>query len=523
MRITPQGKYLLPAVAVCSALVIFSLGTFCKLNGQDLPGSSDCGSILERAQMSLEQERASEATAAIEAVLPRCPGNAQAYALLGVSLDEQNRYGEAHRAFLHAISLNPTWAPFHNNLAVSYMHAGDRTAAMAEFRKVLSLDPNNRIAAINLATYYVEQKEFSRALQYLKVAKAEASGDPDLLMLLIRAYLGAGSVPEASRTAEEFSSVARNNAAKLHFSLGLLFAEYGQSAEAIREFKLIPILDRDYETYENLGLAYLKIGNTDDARGAFEAAMRLDPQKPESYIELSRIYIASHQPDQALFLLSQANEQAPKRMDVVYALAELLIQMKRYDQADNLLADSIRQNPSNAMLWQARGDLYIRQQLNDQAADAYQRSLRIDPKGIDSRVGLAQLYQRTGKIDQARTEYEAVLHGAPHSVEANTGMGEIAFQSDHLQEATTYLERAVAQEPGNSEAGELLATVLVRDGKYTEADEILRKLIVTDPGNPRVHYLEGKVLVKLGRNDDSQLEFQKAQQLTVSGSGTARQ
>jgi Flp pilus assembly protein TadD len=102
-------------------------------------------------------------------------------------------------------------------------------------------------------------------------------------------------------------------------------------------------------------------------------------------------------------------------------------------------------------------------------------------------------------------------------------MGEIAFQSDHLQEATTYLERAVAQEPGNSEAGELLATVRVREGKYTEADEILRKLIVTDPGNPRIHYLEGRVLVKLGRSNDSQLEFEKAQQLTVSGSGVAKQ
>jgi Flp pilus assembly protein TadD len=454
--------------------------------------------------------------------MPQCSGDSQAYALLGVSLDEQGRYAEAHRALLHAISLNPGWVPFHNNLAVSYLHSGDKAAAMAEFQRALRLEPNNQAALLNLAAYYVEQKDFHRALKYLSDAGAEGSEDPDTLMLLTRAYFGVGSTTQAFATAQQLSRVAGDDP-KLHFSLGLLFAEHDKPAEAIQQFLLIPTTDRDYETYQNLGLAYVKVGNPDEARAAFEAATRLEPQKPEAYIELSRIYVASHQPDQAVYLLSQANQRAPERTEVTFALAELLTQIKRFDQAENLLTDAIKKHAANAMLWQARGDLFKNQQQDEPAIAAYRKSLQIDPKEIGPRVGLAQIYQRTGKPEQAKTEYQTVLRAAPHSVEANTGMGEIAYQAGLTEEAITYLNRALDQAPDNSEAGELLATIRVRDGKYEEADQILRRLMGSDPDNPRIHYLEGRVLAKLGKSDDSQVEFEKARQLTAANPAAERQ
>jgi Flp pilus assembly protein TadD len=483
---------------------------------------SGCDSVGERAQKYLEEENAAKAADTITAAMPRCSGDPQANALLGISLDEQHRYTQAHRALLRAIALNPSWAPFHNNLAVSYLHAGDPAAASAEFRKVLSLDPGNRVAVLNLATYYVEQKKFERALEYLKAANSDSSGDPDLQVLLIKAYLGAGSTAEALQIAQHFPASVSENP-KLHFSLGLLFAENGAPEEAIHQFQLVPIMERDYETYENLGLAYVKLGNSEKARGSFEAAMRLAPQRPEPYLELSRIYLASQQPEQALFLLTQANQQAPDQVEVVITLAGVLMQTKRLDEADTLLTNSILQHPSNAMLWRARGDLRAQQHLDEEAIDAYRKSLRFDPAFYESHLELGKIYQQTGKAAEARAEFDAVLHAAPKSSEANAGLGQLALQSDHLGEAVTYLERAIKSDAGNSNAGETLATIFLREGKYAEADEVLRKLMGTNPDSPTVHYLEGRVLAKLGKSDDSQVEFEKARQLTSSSSGIERQ
>ena len=55
-------------------------------NAQAAGNRIDCDSIVEHAQRSLEEGNAAQATAAITAALPQCPGNAQAYALLGISL-----------------------------------------------------------------------------------------------------------------------------------------------------------------------------------------------------------------------------------------------------------------------------------------------------------------------------------------------------------------------------------------------------------------------------------------------------
>ena len=164
---------------------------------------------------------------------------------------------------------------------------------------------------LNLATYYIEQKDFSRALQYLKAAKADSSGDPELQMLLVKAYLGAGSTEEASQTAQQLSASTSENP-KLHFSRAP-FAQYGQPNEAIRQFQLVPIMERDYETYENLGLAYVKAGNSDKARGAFEAAMRLAPQKPNPYLELSQSTWPPTSPTRRFFCLLRPTNRHPTR------------------------------------------------------------------------------------------------------------------------------------------------------------------------------------------------------------------
>ena len=249
--------------------------------------------------------------------------------------------------------------------------------------------------------------------------------------------------------------------------------------------------------------------------------MRLAPQKPEPYLELSRIYLASHQPDQAIFLLSQANQQAPRQVGLRRLhLRKVPRETRRLDEADSLLADSLRSEPLERDALASRGDLLDRQHLDEQAIDAYQKSLRFDPKSIESRLGLGRLYQRTGKDTEARVEYEAVLHAGPNSSEANAGLGQIAYQSEHRTKLQLIWNVRSKKDPANSEAGELLATICLKEGKYAEADEILRRLMGTDPDNPRVHLLEGRALAKLGKSDDSQLEFEKARQLTSSSWGT---
>ncbi len=472
----------------------------------------NCASLLDQGQAMLSDQRSQQARQLILPAIRECPDSGQGYDLLGISYDQERRFDEARRAFQKAISLNPGWAGFHNNLAVSYSHSGNEAAATAEFQKALQLDPQNQFAALNLAEYYVQRREFQRALQCLQRSGAGSSQDPTTLLVLVRAYFGAGSISAALETARELSAIAGSDST-IHFELGKFLAEQGQHAEAVNEFQLIPLQERDVAIYENLGTACMKLGRATEAKAAFETAMRMDPHSEEPYLNMAQLYLASRQFNQAIFLLSEAKQRAPQRVDITYALAEVLIQARSYGKANELLSEAIMQHPSDSQLFQALGDLYDRQHLDSQALHAYQQSLQIDPNRVESRSGLARVYQRLGKVAAARSEYQALLRLNPSNGDGNEGMGEIAFQEGRLDEAIVFLEKAFAGDSPDLAAGELLANARIHRGEYTQAEETLRKLIHFEPDNPRAHYLLGRTLVKLGKMDESEMEMKRYQEL----------
>src|SRR5579875_2110851 len=379
-----------------------------------------CGVLLGQAQQMLEHQHPKQARVMIRSALAKCPRNAQAYSLLGISYDQQNLYPEAEKAYHKAIALDPNWAGFHNNLAASYLHAGKTTEAIAEFQKALRLDPQNHLAGLNLADYYLNRSDYARSLRYFRQAGADHSQDPAVLFGLAKAYFGARQPQSGLEIAEKLSRLAGADS-KVHFSIGLLLAENGRYGEAIRELQAIPPGERDFAVYQNLGLVYVKSGKASEAEGAFEEAMRLNPASPEPYWGLGQIFFSTHRLEQGIYWLSQAHQRAPQRPDITFALAEALIQ--------------------------AVGDLYTEEHKDELAKRAYERSLEIDPHHLGSRLGLAKLYDRLGKNAQAQEEYEAILKRAPGNAEANLGLGRLALQSGKFNEAVTTLERALRSDP----------------------------------------------------------------------------
>ncbi len=499
-----------------SLIVVFALGIVIAMSaGWAMADQTVCGASLEQAQQLLERQEAEQARKVIQSAIPKCPGNAQAYSLLGISYDQQNLYPEAEKAYQKAIALDPRWAGFHNNLAASYLHAGKTAEAIAEFQKALRLDPQNRLAALNLADCYLDRKDFSRALRYFRQAGAAHSQDPDVLFGLAKAYFGAGEPQSGVETAEKLSLLAGTDS-KVHFSLGLLLAENGRYAKAIQELQAIPIRERDFAVYQNLGLAYMKLGKAPEAQSAFEEAMRLDSASPEPYLGLGQIFSSTHRLEQGIYWLSQAHQRAPQRADITFALAEALIRARQLDRANDLLAGARKQHPHNTALLQAEGDLYAQEHKDEPAQRAYKKSLESDPHQLGSRLGLAKLYERSGETLEAREEYETILKQAPNNAEANLGMGRLALQSGKFNEAVASLEKALRSDPNNQTAMENLAAARIHLGQYAVAQDLLRKLVTINPNNSRARYLLGQALLKMGRKQEAELEFERSRELKAA-------
>ncbi len=106
--------------------------------------------------IQMESGRLDEAIKTLEP--ERFQENSDAYSLYGVALLRAGRYEEAAKNFFTALSKNPDSTRARNNLAGLYYRTGDREAAIREWKKVLELDPANKMAQKNLKTALGEKQ-----------------------------------------------------------------------------------------------------------------------------------------------------------------------------------------------------------------------------------------------------------------------------------------------------------------------------------------------------------------------------
>jgi len=472
----------------------------------------DCGAQIENVMALLNQQKGREAQQLALTATKACPREPAAYNMLGMTYDLENRFGEAQQAYRQAISLDPNVAAFHDNLAVCYMRSGNPEEGVREFQRALKLDPHNQTANLNLGAYCLSQKAYQRALDYFRAAQGEKSGDPAALLGMIHAYFGAGEKNAGVEAADRLSRSAGSDP-RIHFSLGLVLAEYGEYPMAVKEFEAIPAPDRDFAAVLNLGMAHSRLGQFKEARQRYEEALKLDPSSPEPYLRIGLDSSASKKTNEAVSWISRAHEMAPERTDISYALAEEVIRSRNYERARGLLSSVLQSQPNEPMLLEALGDLYSRQNQVQDAINTYLRCLDSDPQRVSARLSLAQRYLESGRADEAKAEFQKVMQVEPENPEANAELGKMAFEAGERDAALQFAEKALARDPNNLTANEDLAEIKMREGKLPEAQAVLEKLVKLDPENPRFHYLLSRVLTKLDRQQEAQSEFEISKEL----------
>jgi tetratricopeptide (TPR) repeat protein len=229
------------------------------------------------------------------------PNNAQAHLWLGNALG--SRIGEVgmlskmtmapdlRDAFEAAVKLDPSLVEARTALIEFYLQAPSamgggvdkakaQAAAIAKYDKARSLNAQTRIA--------MHEKNWAQAIKYGEAAYALKPSDARLRIQLIVLYQDAKRWPDSYAAikkwiAEEPSS---NNA---QYQLGRLAAVSGQylaEGEAgLRKFLTMPRGKDDPEmknAHYRLGQVLAKAGRKDEARTAYQAALKLDPKMKEA-------------------------------------------------------------------------------------------------------------------------------------------------------------------------------------------------------------------------------------------------
>ena len=311
---------------------------------------------------------------------------------------------------------------------------------------------------------------------YRKVLEVSPQ-QPDALHLLGVLMQGAGR-PEAAQLIRR-AIVVEPGRAVFHSSLGdALLAQ--EPAAAVGSYQRALELDPHLgDAWNNLGVAFNRLGNHAEAEACFEKFVALFPQQPRGHFNLGQ---SLHRRG-ALAAATQCFEAAlALQPDFADALCDL----------------------GNARREQGRPD---------EAIDHFNRALAISPGHIAARHNLGLTLQDIGRFEEAAQCHRHAIALAPAFAEACFNLGAACFALQDFDAAIEACRDTIRLQPGFAPAHALLGNAFREQRRFDEAIASLMKARELDPRSAPFENDIGLTLYLFGRLEEAATRFRRATEI----------
>jgi tetratricopeptide (TPR) repeat protein len=152
---------------------------------------------------------------------------------LGQAYLASGKYDDAIASFRKALELNQYYVDVRNDLGTALMLSGRRNEGKNEFITAFN-DPTNptpEISARNLGTAYLEDKQYTEAINWFRTSLNRNHNYPDAYLGLGDALVASGHLDDAVGTLETGAKECPQSAAIL-VSLGETYSRVGRLSEA---------------------------------------------------------------------------------------------------------------------------------------------------------------------------------------------------------------------------------------------------------------------------------------------------
>jgi eukaryotic-like serine/threonine-protein kinase len=267
----------------------------------------------------------------------------------------------AEQAVTGALALDPTQTPGRLTLANVYRSTGRNGSAVDELRHVLADQPTNDEARRRLGAIFESEGRQAEALEQLRGAVAlrpEYWRNHDDLGFF---YFRTGHMPDAIRA---FTRVVelRPDAAQSYQRLGTAYQAGGDKARARQNLEKAISITPDPASYSNLGTIHYSEGRFEEAARAYQAAIKLRPNRAlyhrnlgDAYQKLGRMPEARNEYQQAVRLTEETLRVNPNDASTMANLAVYEAKVGRRSDAERHISRAIVINPSNPEILFQRG------------------------------------------------------------------------------------------------------------------------------------------------------------------------
>ena len=181
-------------------------------------------------------------------------------------------------------------------LGIRYLQQGDMENASRTLNKAYEINSDDPQVNNALALFYTVEDEPAQVVQHYEAALKE---DPNF-------------------------STARNNYAAFLFEQG----DYSKALEQLKVVTKDYRYPRRFQSFENMGLCYIKLEDIPLAEKAFKRALQLNPRQPKSLIEMAEISFNKQEYRATTFYMSQLDKlkvgPSPRKLWLEIQLSRVL-------------------------------------------------------------------------------------------------------------------------------------------------------------------------------------------------------
>jgi tetratricopeptide (TPR) repeat protein len=234
-----------------------------------------------------------------------------------------------------------------------------------------------------------------------------------------------------------------------------------------------------FAPHHMLGVIRFQQGRYPEAIELIGAALKLNPQAVEAWINLGHAQAVAGRPAEAAVSYRKALALAPREPAVLNALAGVLWTLGRQDEA----------------------------------LDCMTQVLEVAPQDAGARHQRGSMLQERKQFASALADYDAVLAQRPDMAETLVDRGATLSLMGRNPEALESLDRALALQPAMVEALSNRGFVLRELARFDAALESLDRALALQPDFVAALAHRGKVLSEMNRLEESFRDFRRAAEL----------
>ena len=338
-------------------------------------------------------------------------------------------------------------------LAELYTTIDRKEEAMATYRKIFEIEPENGIAQLSMAEFYRLNNEKEKQVEYLDVAFRNKTLPLDRKMGILIDFLTDEKVfREYEKEIDSLILVLSENYPE-DFRVKTARADFLSRMEKYEEALAVynQVLEEqkgNYFIWEQTIFIENILGNTEAVYDKCSEALKFFPDKPFLYLFLGNAALQMERNEEALKSLENGLEYVenniPLTVQFYSFIAEAWRNLGQDEKSDKYFEDALQMEPENVLILNNYGYyLALREEKLEQAERMSKKTIEAEPENATYLDTYAWILFKAGRIEEARVYMEKAIHnGGAEDPDILEHYGDILKKLGENEEAVKYWKKA---------------------------------------------------------------------------------